>query len=339
MVDSKDIYLSSTDEIRYQGKLSFAGIFAQDEIDLADGKVKLIAGARMDVASYRDGSLRVIDPTSTTGFPQQSSEDFAHKSWTSFSPKLSGMVFFSNTLSSYLSFAMGFNPPKLDDLSKSGKISKGFKLANPDLNAETILTYEWGINWKPLSNLSFEPSVYFSQGKDFQYFVPNGDSIDTGGSNIKPVLQRQNISEVEIFGFEINARWQLVKNISLNGWYAYNHSVVSNFEVDAENPAKALEGKYLAEVPMHTAFVSVGWQNKIVNTTLTANFVGEMWGDEYNTEKIESYAMFDINVWKQLTRHWRLSLIVQDIFDRQPIDKKMRLSPGRYVMGKVQFAL
>ena len=90
---------------------------------------------------------------------------------------------------------------------------------------------------------------------------------------------------------------------------------------------------------MHTAFVSLGWQNKIVNTTLTTNFVGEMWGDEYNTEKIESYAMFDINVWKQLTRHWRLSLIVQDIFDRQPIDKKMRLSPGRYVMGKVQFAL
>jgi len=92
-------------------------------------------------------------------------------------------------------------------------------------------------------------------------------------------------------------------------------------------------------VPMHTAFLSIGWQNKYVNTTLTSNYVGEIWGDEYNTEIIEAYWMFDVNLWKQITPHWRVSLIVQDIFDRQPIDKKMRLSPGRFLIGKVGFKL
>jgi len=339
MVDSKDVYLTSTDEIRYKGKLSFAGIFTQDEIDLIGGKLKMIAGARLDLANYRDGSLEVTDPTSTTGFPEQNSETFENSSWTSFSPKLSGMYFFNKKLSSYLSFSTGFNPPKLDDLSKSGKISKGFKLANPELTPETITTYEWGLNWKPLPKLSFEPSVYFSQGHNFQYFVPNGDSIDTGGSDIKPVLQRQNISKVEIFGFELNAKWLAHENVSVNAWYAYNHSQIKAIDVEDGNPAKELEGKFLAEVPMHTAFVSLGWQNEFVNTTLTSNYVGEMWGDEYNTEKIEAYWMFDINLWKQITPYWRASLIVQDIFDRQPIDKKMRLSPGRYLMGKVEFKL
>lgn len=339
LVDSKDIYLTSTDEIQYKGKLSFAGIFAQDEVNLAAGKIKLIAGLRMDMANYRDGSLQVFDPTSTTGFPEQSSEEFANNTWTSFSPKLSGMYFFSNTVSSYLSFATGFNPPKLDDLSKSGKISKGFKLANPELSPETIITYEWGLNWKALPNLSFEPSLYYSQGHDFQYFVPTGDSIDTGGSSIKPVLQRQNISEVEILGFEMNIGWQALKTISVNAWYAYNHSQIKALDVNDENPTKQLEGKFLAEVPRHTAFVSVGWQNKIINTTLTTNYVGNMWADEYNTLEIDDYWMFDINLWKQITNHWRISLIVQDVFDRQPIDKKMRLSPGRYFMGKIQYQL
>lgn len=339
LVDSKDIYLTFTDKIRYKGKLSFAGIFAQNELDLTNSKLKFIAGVRLDLANYRDGNLEVTDPTSTTGFPQQSSEVFEDNTWTSFSPKLSGMYVFNKSLSSYLSFSTGFNPPKLDDLSKSGKISKGFKLANPKLAPETITTYEWGLNWKLLPNLSSEPSVYYSQGNNFQYFVPNGDSIDTGGNDIKPVLQRQNISKVEIYGFEVNAKWKVFENVSINAWYAYNHSKIMEFDVDEDNPAKTLEGKFLAEVPMHTAFISLGWQNKIVNTTLTSNFVGEIWGDEYNTEKIEAYQIFDINLWKQITPHWRASIIVQDIFDRQPIDKKLRLSPGRYVMGKIEYRL
>lgn len=339
MVDSKDIYLSSTDEIQYKGKLSFTGIFAQDEIDLANGKVKLIAGARVDMANYRDGSLTVIDPTSNTGFPQQNSENFESNTWTSFSPKLSGMYIFNQSLSSYLSVSTGFNPPKLDDLSKSGKITKGFKLANPELTPETITTWEWGLNWKPIPNLTIEPSIYYSLGNDFQYFVPNGDSIDTGGSSLKPVLRRQNISKVEISGFELNTKWTPLKNLSFNAWYAYNHSVIKDFDVDEANPASELEGKKLAEVPDHTAFLSSTWQNNILNTTLTINYVGEIWGDEYNTTLIEDYWMFDLNLWKQITPHWQASLIVQDIFDRQPIDKKLRLSPGRFFMGKIRYSL
>ncbi len=338
-VNSKDIYLTSTDEIRYKGKLSFAGIFAQDEITMVGGKIRLVAGARIDVANYRDGSLQVTDPTSTTGFPQQESNRFDGNTWTSFSPKLSGLYAFNQRLSTYVSFSTGFNPPKLDDLSKSGKISKGFKLANPELTPETINTWEWGLNWQPVNGLHFEPSVYFSRGNNFQYFVPTGDSIDTGGSSLKPVLRRENISRVEIAGVEVNLKWQATKNLLLSAWYAYNHSVVSEYKVTDEVLAQTLEGKFLAEVPRHTAFASLQYLNKIVNPVLTCNYVGKMWADEYNTTTIEAYWMFDVNLWKQITPHWRASLIVQDIFDRQPIDKKLRLSPGRFFMGKLQYKL
>nr|NQU91978.1 TonB-dependent receptor [Bacteroidota bacterium] len=338
-VDAKDIYLTSTDEIRYKGKLSFAGIFLQDEMNFSGGKLKIIAGVRLDLANFRDGNLIVIDPTAVTGYPEPSNETFDENTWTSFSPKISGMYFFTKTLSSYLSYSTGFNPPKLDDLCKSGKISKGFKLANPDLKPETITTYEWGLNFQPGKKMKIEPSIYFSSGDDFQYFVPTGDSIDTGGGMSKPYLNRENISVVEIFGLELNIIYYPIKSISVIANYAFNHSTITRFRIGGEDPSENLEGLSLAEVPEHTFFAAINWQNRFVNIQLNSNHVSEMWGDEYNTYKIDPYWMFDAKIWKDIYDHWRVSLTVQDIFDRQPIDKKLRLSPGRFYMGKVGYRL
>ncbi len=121
-------------------------------------------------------------------------------------------------------------PPKLDDLTRSGKITKGFKLANPELKPETITSYEWGWNMNLSNKLNFQPSVYYSLGKDFQYFVATGDSVDTGGSSLKPVLQRQNISEAEILGAEITISYKPFKTLNIIGAYAFNNSKIKEFK-------------------------------------------------------------------------------------------------------------
>jgi len=338
-VNATDTYYTSTDEIHYNGKLSFIGLFVQDEISMMNNKLKLIAGLRMDVANFRDGSQKVTDPSDVTGFPYDMYQEFDENTWTSFSPKLSGMFTFNPNISAYMSLSNGFNPPKLDDLCKSGKISKGFKIANPELQPETIGTIEFGANWKPHKKISIEPSAYISGGKDFQYFVPTGDSIDTGGGDLKPYLKRENISEVEIIGAEFNFQYLVRNGISINANYAYNHSVITKYDAENVSPEEDLTGKFLAEVPQHTAFTSVDWRNKILDVYLTCLYVGEIWADEYNTQKIDDYFMFDINLSKEFLVHYRISLMVQDIFDRQPIDKKMRLAPGRFFLAKLQYKL
>lgn len=338
-VDARDIYLTSTDEINYKGALSFTGLFLQDEISLANDKIRLIAGFRADLANFYNGSLLVKDPTSTTGYPVPVSESFAENTWTSLSPKISGMYFFNKNLSTYISFATGFNPPKLDDLCKSGKINKGFKLANPELKPENITTYEWGLTWKPSDKVKIETSAYFSKGTDFQYFVPTGDSIDTGGGEIKPVLKRENITGVEITGAELNLMYNISKQLIFNANCAINHSVITSFETPEENPSSNLEGKYIAEVPPQTVFSGITWLNRFVNVQVTGNYVSEMWSDEDNTEKIEPFVVVDGKIWKELGKNLAVSLTVQDIFDRQPIDKKLRLSPGRFFIGKLTYKL
>ena len=83
-------------------------------------------------------------------------------------------------------------PPKLDDLSGSRKIRRGFKIANPELQPEVISSIEWGFDWSFREKLLVKPSIFYSLGNDFQYLVGTSDFIDSGSENPIPVYQRQN---------------------------------------------------------------------------------------------------------------------------------------------------
>ena len=337
-LDAETIYRTSTDVLFNGGDLRFYGFFAQDKISLWKNKLTAIAGLRIDFAEFYNGALNVENPTNNTGFIDDYKNDFADHSWNNISPKLALMYNFSEKLNTFISASTGFMPPKLDDLTRSGKITKGFKLANPLLKPETITSYEWGWNYTPADRLKFEPSVYYSLGKDFQYFVGTGDSIDTGGQNLKPELQRQNISEVEIYGFEMTMTWNVMKNLMLNTNYSYSHSEITKFEADPETN-KDLTGKHLIEVPDHMAGAMLFWRNKYVNTTLVWTFMGSQWYDDENTRKIDGFHLFDIELSRDLGKNFEVSLIVQDLFDKVFIDRKGRLSPGRFVLGELTFKI
>ncbi len=330
---AEEIYRTSTDVLSNGGDLRFYGLFAQDEISLLQNKITTIAGIRFDFASFYDGSLHVENPTSNTGFIDDYKNDFADHSWNNVSPKLAIMYHFSKKLNTFVSASTGFMPPKLDDLTRSGKITKGFKLANPLLKPETISSYEWGWNYEPVTGLKLEPSLYYSIGNDFQYFVGTGDSIDTGGQNLKPELQRQNISEVHIGGFEFTLNWQIKPGLMFNANYSFSRSEITKFEADKESN-KDLTGKHLIEVPDHMAGAMIFWRNKIINTTLVWTFMGEQWYNDENTEKIDGYHLFDLEFSRELGKHLEARLIIQDIFDKVFIDSKGRLSPGRFVLGE-----
>lgn len=329
-------YITSTDVLTYAGNLDFIGLFIQDEIKFMNEKVVLVAGARMDFATYYNGHLAVENPTSNTGFVIPFDENFINSSWRAFSPKLALKYNFSKSNSVYISYSKGFMPPKLDDLSKSGKIRKGFKLANPELGPEFISNFELGASIKIFDKLSIEPSVYYSIGKDFQYFVGTGDSIDTGGDVPKPVYQRQNIAEVEIIGAEITFNYFLVENFSLAANYTFNHSTIKEYN-KPETYEKDITGNYLIEVPRHMVYMGIGWKNKYFNTTVSYNYISSQWYDDENTILIEAYDMIDIQISKDFAGKFTVSVDIQNVFDNEFIDKKGYLSPGRFITGEIRF--
>jgi iron complex outermembrane receptor protein len=327
-MDAEDIYRTSTDDVLRKGKVTFAAGFLQDELSLFNSKLKILGGLRYDVATFFDGYLKVAAPTKNTGFKRDTIADFPKSSWNDLNPKLGVRYFPTSWLSVYGSVASGFMPAKLDDLCSTRKITKGFKLANPNLKPEHLLTYEFGAGMKINSFARFDAAFYISKGSDFQYFVSTGDSIDTGGNDIKPVVKRENITSVRIVGGEVSLSLNPLKWMILRGNYSANHSTITKY---LANPIAnvSLEGKSLAEVPVEQASAELVLLSRFVNGGLVWVYIGPQWGDEVNSYKIDRWNTFNLRLWKEY-KSIKLTLDVQDLLNNPYTDKKGLISPGRF---------
>jgi iron complex outermembrane recepter protein len=334
--DVVNTYITSTDILTYEGTLDFYGLFIQDEWKLLNNKFIIVAGARMDFAKYHKGRLNVENPTTNTGFVDSFDSSFTDNSWNSFSPKIALKYKMGKTNSIYVSYSKGFMPPKLDDLSKSGKIRKGFKLANPELGPEYLTNYEIGCAFEFFEKLTIEPSWYISHGKDFQYFVGTGDSIDTGSGDLKPIYQRQNISNVEVFGAEISTRYKIIKDLYVVANYTFNRSKITKY-TKPETYEKDITGNFLIEVPKHMVYCGMGWQNKYINATLSYNYISSQWYDDENSIKLDAYSTVDLQLSKEFVKKIKATLTIQNILDNEFIDRKGYLSPGRFITAEVNY--
>ena len=327
-MDAEDIYRTSTDDLTRKGKITFAAAFLQDEQSFFNSKFKVLGGLRFDAASFYDGLLDVKGPTSNTGFKNDTLAHFPKNSWSSLNPKLGVRYFPNKWLSLYGSVATGFMPAKLDDLCSSRKISKGFKLANPDLKPEHLITYEIGGGVKLNSLARFDLAFYMSDGRDFQYFVSTGDSLDMGG-DIKPIVMRENISSVRIYGGDASLNFTPLNWLVLNGSFSMNHSEITKYKIDPSKDTTNLKGKLLAEVPIRQASAEMIVLNRFVNAGLVWIYIGPQWGDEVNSYKISPWNTFNLRLWKDI-KSLRITLDIQDLFDNPYTDKKGLVSPGRF---------
>lgn len=324
-MDAVDQYMTSTDKLERAGAVSFYAIFLQDEWAFMNKKLWLVTGLRADYASFYDGYLNVEEPTANTGFPDPTYEEYGESEWLALSPKISLQYKFEKFGRTYVSYSRGFMPAKLDDMVSSRKISKGFKIANPELDPQTLDNYEWGGSFNLMKGLVFETSVYYSLGHDFQYFVETGNYVD-GNTE----LIRENISEVEIMGTEVTLKYSPVKQLSLKANYTYNQSVIKEFDLEGYS-GDDLIGKELIEIPKHQAFAAIFWENKYFNTSLVYTYTGEEWANDNNTAIIDDYSLLDFRISKMFKNHYQLSFDVQNIFDVQYVDKKQRMAPGRFM--------
>lgn len=336
-VAGDEIYRTSPDEIRYNSAMDIYGFFLQDEIDLANTKFKLIAGLRGDIIRFYDGHQEVLNPSKTTGFAESFSEDFKENQWFALSPKIAIQYELSKNSKIYASVSTGYKPPKLKDLSQTGKISKGFRLANPNVKPESLINYELGYNRTLIDKIKLTSAVYYSIGSDFQYTIGTGDSIDTGGSSIKPVLYTDNIAKIEVIGGELSLSYYIKTNLSIEANYAYNHSTILDYQVSESNPAKDLTGKYIIEVSPHLIYAGINWNNKYFESNINCNYVDEQWYDDENTILIDDYFLVNLRIAKTFKKKFNIFVNIQDLFDVRYIDRKGRVSPGRFITGGIQF--
>lgn len=329
-VDASDTYITSTDVMQNRGKMDFFALFGEYEWHIVKDRLCLLAGLRYDVARFYNGSYTIFEPTSLTSFMANYPTNFTDATWHAWSPKLGFRFLVTPQLNTYLSYSRGFRPAMLDDMCKNGNVTKGFKLANPQLQPETLDNYEAGADWNPVQGLSFQPSVYLSYGHDFQYFVNTGDSINTGGDKDKPIIRRENVTGVRVIGAEIAASWMIIRGLRLSANYAFNDSKITSFDSPVEG--KDLTGKYIVEVPRNQVYAGVTWNNRYLQVTLTFNYKDFQYNDDENTQTTPASNTFDLRLGHTFMNRLTLSFTMQDIFNTRYYDSKGNLSPGRFMM-------
>ncbi len=334
-VDASDTYYTSTDVISNLGKMNFYAFFLQDEASYFKDKLKIIGGIRTDFVKFYDGQFLMDEPTAANDILTTTVGNLPGDTWNAISPKLSVQYRISEKSKIYASAGKGFRPPMLDDMCRNGNISKGLKLANPYLKPEKINSYEIGGSWQIVKNFNVEPTVFYSLGTDFQYFVGTGDSI-WAGTKMKPVLKRQNIGEAEIYGAELAFNWDITKNILLEGNGSYYHSIIKEFNVTGY-VVNDLTGKELMEVAPYQVNGSLWWKNKYFNFALGYHYKAPQWTDDENTIQANSYSLFDVKISRTFKEKYKFSISVDNLLNDSFLDEKGVLGIGRFIMFEMLY--
>lgn len=341
-VDAYDKYFTSTDIVYNQGKMNTYALFSQDEISLFQNKIRVVAGLRFDMATYYNGSFRIENPSLETEFMKgYLAPDMPVRHWKALSPRLSVQYKWSSKSRIYALYSRGFRASTLDDLCRSGRIRGGFKIANPYIKPEFLSNYETGVDLSPVSKLYLSGSLYYSRGKDFQYYVSNGQTIDMGFGE-RPIFIRDNIGDVEIYGAESEIKYEVLPEVSLFANYAYTHSTILRYSRIAENDTIDLTGKFLTDVPDHIFSAGATFTQRYINASLFLRYTSPMWiNDQNSTDEvllIEQYAAFstmDIKLWKEFKTHYKLTLNIQNLFNVKYYDSKDAVCPGRFITGEI----
>lgn len=327
-IDGGDFYQTSDDEVINRGKMSFLAGYLQDEISMFDRRLHLLLGLRYDYVTFFDGYFRSTDGVMFRGEPLAGYNDDNIKSnrWSTFSPRIALRYNPSEILSGYVSYARGFRASILDDLSRTGIFRGRIKIANPQLGPETLDNVEVGLDVRPSWRLSFSPTLFYSHGNDFLYFV----SYETADGS--QVWRRANVSSVRMGGAELDARYFISDALTLTGSYTYYLSEILSFP---DNPE--LEGKELTYTPRHQARAMLQWRNPIADLGLSVHYKGSQFSSDDNNAggdgnpEIDAWTTFDLMVTRRFMDSLTASIQVIDVLDNRYLETIDMMSPGRMI--------
>lgn len=333
--DGKTLYLTASDEIYFYGMNNFAAVFAQATKQI-DDKFTIQCGLRYDFGQYSKGSISVVNPTALSAFLIPYMGNHPTSNWSSLSPKIALKYKHSDKLNAYTSISKGFMPPTIDDMTRSGKIRKGIKLANPNLLPEILYNAELGFQWLPSKRLCIEPSIYYSIAENMIYQVWTGDSVEILSDGPKPMIQKLNVSKGTVLGTELSMIYQPLKWLNLRLAYAYNNSKIKDY--DALEGDIDLSGLYMAEVPENLFSIDLRLKYKVFTLTTEYRFTDEIFADDENSQIIDASHVVNINLNLHYPKY-NIALTINDVFDSQFIDRKGLLSSGRFIALKVKYII
>ena len=338
-VDGADIYLTLTDKVFNLGKMNQMGVYIQDELKFGETGFSLLAGIRYDFSKFYDGAFLIEDPTNETRFLQDYTGELDDATFSAFSPRISMQYSKPGILRVFAGYSRGFRAPVLDDMCRTGRISGGMKLANPDLKPEYLDNIEAGADFFIGKRVTFSPTLFYSKGKDYHAYIATGDSLILN-NRLRPIRIKGNIMSVDIMGVEAAMSVKIIENLTWRVAYSYVESEIGGFAVLDEEKDIDLTGKRITYQPRDIFSSSLAFRNKIVNASLSYAFKGSQYLDDVNSDesRLESFGYFDLYMWRPVYKGLSASLLIHNLLDSDFIDSRNMIAPGRMMTFELKYS-
>jgi iron complex outermembrane receptor protein len=260
--------------------------FAQDEWQLAENW-QLTAGVRYDDYS-----------------------DFGNTT----NPRLALVWATTDNITTKLLYGRAFRAPSIAELYIT---SNPVSLGNPELDPETIDTYEFAFSQTISANLKYTANLFYYQIEDYITFAESGAGTK----------QAQNIGERTGYGSEVEVDYKPIESLRLLANYAYQKSEDDNTNTDVgDAPNHQVYGRseweFIPTWKLNTQVNWVGEQERVAGDVRTAL-------DDYTTVDL---TLRKKAVWKTL----EIALSVRNLFDEaiyEPSPGPVASIPGDFPMA------
>ncbi|MEZ8195747.1 TonB-dependent hemoglobin/transferrin/lactoferrin family receptor [Vibrio cortegadensis] len=257
------------------------GIFLQDQAFLLNEQLVLTAGIRYD--SFK------AEPKTNDGF----STEYPDSKNDAFTAKLGSVYHFNNNFSALAQISQGFKAPTLQDMYyfyDSGAVID----ANPDLKAESSISYEAGIRAQSTA-AQIELMAFYNEYSDFINQKYLGKVV--GGPNDgKEHYTKENIGSVEIYGVELSSTFLLDEAFDApKGTY-------SKLSIAYAEGRDKESGDSIDSVAPLTSNLGLGYdsENHTFGTLLNINMVAskDKWANSgYENINVAGYTLVDLTAY------------------------------------------
>ncbi|MCJ8499762.1 TonB-dependent receptor plug domain-containing protein [Desulfatitalea alkaliphila] len=309
-------------EARYSGLLwhrhllTIGGELRRDGLD--DTQMGLRTDASVDNSSvFAQNEFHLLDPLYVVlGLRYDNHSGFGDR-WT---PRASAIYSLTDALRLKGAYAHGFRAPSLTELNVTSFRRRGRDVyaANPDLEAESSITYELGIE--------LTQARYYGRMTGFQTEVDNlietvFDRSEGSGQNRRDFYQYRNIAEATLKGIEAEAGVRLPLGLTLDGNFTW---------LDVENRSGS---ENIGAQPEYKYFIKLGFHHPEMRlrANLRMSGIGRI---TYADGERYSYPLFGAYVAKGLGRHLELFAGVENILDKRIVrDGVTLIAPTTFHAG------
>jgi len=281
-----------TQRVLIGGRQRFAAVFAQASWR-PQPRLEVLAGARLDHFKNENGSEAIAGGT-VTRYPSATS--------TQLDPRISVRYALGARSAVRGSVYRAFSAPTLRDLYRTNQTGTTLILGNPDLEPETLIGAEAGVEWAN-ANMHVELNVYRSE---IDGLASRAQAVGQPPNVFRNVnLGKSRSQGIEtIFDARLNRKW------SLTASYTYADSRV------IEDPNPALVGNLIPEVAPHSGALGIRFRGDAgTSVDVRGRILSRSYGEAENLSPAPAHRVVDVSM-SQPVRSWLdIYAVLENIFD------------------------